>query len=187
MKRYAWLIPTIYILFLMLPIYWLVSMSFKTTNEILGSSPFFRRGSRSTITGQFSPTRAGIGDTSTRFSMYRSTPLSRWQPLCRQHTHFPGTGFWATNICSSGCSPIEWRLQRSLPCRFSSSIPQSTCSIHISLLPLLTRCSTFRLPFGYLKALCPEFQGNLMRPPMWMDTRFPRFSHEFSFPRSVPG
>ncbi len=30
------LIPILYILFLMLPIYWLVSMSFKTTNEILG-------------------------------------------------------------------------------------------------------------------------------------------------------
>ena len=29
------LIPLIYILFLLLPIYWLISMSFKTTNEIL--------------------------------------------------------------------------------------------------------------------------------------------------------
>jgi glycerol transport system permease protein len=33
-KRY--LIPAVYILFLMLPIYWLLNMSFKTTNEILG-------------------------------------------------------------------------------------------------------------------------------------------------------
>ena len=41
MKRLSWLIPTIYILFLMLPIYWLVSMSFKTTNEILGSFTLF--------------------------------------------------------------------------------------------------------------------------------------------------
>jgi len=31
-----WLTPTLYILFLMLPIYWLLNMSFKTTNEILG-------------------------------------------------------------------------------------------------------------------------------------------------------
>ena len=31
-----WLLPTIYITFLMLPIYWLLNMSFKTTNEILG-------------------------------------------------------------------------------------------------------------------------------------------------------
>ncbi|MCB1871561.1 MAG: carbohydrate ABC transporter permease [Gammaproteobacteria bacterium] len=35
--RIKWLVPTLYILFLMLPIYWLVSMSFKTTNEILGA------------------------------------------------------------------------------------------------------------------------------------------------------
>ncbi len=31
-----WLVPTLYIFFLMLPIYWLLAMSFKTTNEILG-------------------------------------------------------------------------------------------------------------------------------------------------------
>ncbi|MGI9524393.1 MAG: carbohydrate ABC transporter permease [Hyphomicrobiaceae bacterium] len=37
MRRFTWLVPTIYILFLMLPIYWLINMSFKTTNEILGS------------------------------------------------------------------------------------------------------------------------------------------------------
>ena len=41
MRRFAWLVPTVYILFLMLPIYWLVSMSFKTTNEILGGFSFF--------------------------------------------------------------------------------------------------------------------------------------------------
>ena len=35
MRRAGWLIPTLYIVFLMLPIYWLLSMSFKTTNEIL--------------------------------------------------------------------------------------------------------------------------------------------------------
>jgi glycerol transport system permease protein len=37
MLRYKYLLPTIYIIFLMLPIYWLVNMSFKTTNEILGT------------------------------------------------------------------------------------------------------------------------------------------------------
>ena len=37
MKRFVWLAPTLYILFLMLPIYWLINMSFKTTNEILAS------------------------------------------------------------------------------------------------------------------------------------------------------
>ena len=36
MVRVKWLVPTIYIVFLMLPIYWLLNMSFKNTNEILG-------------------------------------------------------------------------------------------------------------------------------------------------------
>jgi glycerol transport system permease protein len=31
-----WIVPTLYILFLLVPIYWLLNMSFKTTNEILG-------------------------------------------------------------------------------------------------------------------------------------------------------
>jgi glycerol transport system permease protein len=37
MRKVVWLAPTLYILFLMLPIYWLLNMSFKTTNEILGA------------------------------------------------------------------------------------------------------------------------------------------------------
>ena len=37
MRKIVWLVPTLYILFLMLPIYWLLNMSFKTTNEILGA------------------------------------------------------------------------------------------------------------------------------------------------------
>ncbi|MFP3920491.1 MAG: carbohydrate ABC transporter permease [Dichotomicrobium sp.] len=36
MRSWRWLVPTLYIIFLMLPIYWLMNMSFKTTNEILG-------------------------------------------------------------------------------------------------------------------------------------------------------
>jgi glycerol transport system permease protein len=35
--KLRWLVPALYIAFLLLPIYWLVSMSFKTTNEILGA------------------------------------------------------------------------------------------------------------------------------------------------------
>ena len=43
MKRVSWLVPTIYITFLMLPIYWLLNMSFKTTNEILGTFSLWPR------------------------------------------------------------------------------------------------------------------------------------------------
>ena len=37
MTRFKWLVPTIYIVILMLPIYWLVNMSFKTTTEIINT------------------------------------------------------------------------------------------------------------------------------------------------------
>ena len=37
MRSFKWLAPLLYIVFLMLPIYWLLNMSFKTTNEILGA------------------------------------------------------------------------------------------------------------------------------------------------------
>ena len=41
--RVKWLAPTLYIVFLMLPIYWLLNMSFKTTNEILGDFTLWPR------------------------------------------------------------------------------------------------------------------------------------------------
>lgn len=37
MKSFKWVAPLLYIVFLMLPIYWLLNMSFKTTNEILAA------------------------------------------------------------------------------------------------------------------------------------------------------
>src|SRR5215471_10913409 len=37
MRRINWLLPFVFILFVLAPIYWLLNMSFKTTNEILGS------------------------------------------------------------------------------------------------------------------------------------------------------
>jgi len=43
MRRFTWIVPAIYILFLMLPIYWLLNMSFKTTNEILGTFSLWPR------------------------------------------------------------------------------------------------------------------------------------------------
>jgi glycerol transport system permease protein len=39
----SWLVPTLYIVFLMVPIYWLLNMSFKHTNEILGGLTLWPR------------------------------------------------------------------------------------------------------------------------------------------------
>ena len=43
MRRLSWLVPLLYVLFVLVPIYWLLNMSFKSTNEILGSFTLFPR------------------------------------------------------------------------------------------------------------------------------------------------
>ena len=40
-SRWWWLVPTLYILFLLVPIYWLINMSFKTNEEIVSSLTLF--------------------------------------------------------------------------------------------------------------------------------------------------
>jgi glycerol transport system permease protein len=39
--RFSWVIPTFYILFLLLPIYWLINMSFKTNEEIISTMTIY--------------------------------------------------------------------------------------------------------------------------------------------------
>ncbi|MCP1209317.1 carbohydrate ABC transporter permease [Devosia subaequoris] len=41
--RLGWLVPTLYILFLMLPLYWLINMSFKNNQEITGAFSLWPR------------------------------------------------------------------------------------------------------------------------------------------------
>ena len=43
MKRLSWIVPALYILFLLAPIYWLVNMSFKTNAEITGAFALWPR------------------------------------------------------------------------------------------------------------------------------------------------
>ena len=68
--RARFLVPALYIIFLLLPIYWLLNMSFKTTNEILGGFTLGRTTSRSTTTGRSSPIRPGTMAMSTRSPMW---------------------------------------------------------------------------------------------------------------------
>ncbi|MDO9306880.1 MAG: carbohydrate ABC transporter permease, partial [Mesorhizobium sp.] len=42
-SRFWWIVPTVYIIFLTLPIYWLVNMSFKSNQEILGAFSLWPR------------------------------------------------------------------------------------------------------------------------------------------------
>ena len=66
-KRHV--LPIVYILFLMLPIYWLLAMSFKTTNEILAGFSLFPQ--TFTLQNYRVIFRPGTGAISTRSSMFR--------------------------------------------------------------------------------------------------------------------
>ena len=77
MRRLTWLVPTLYIIFLMLPIYWLLNMSFKTTNEILGTFSLWPQEFTVANYARSSPTRPGTWATSTRSPTSPSTRCCR--------------------------------------------------------------------------------------------------------------
>ena len=56
-SKFWWLVPTIYIVFLILPIYWLINMSFKTRPAM---SPFFRKSAGSDVTKLTAPARPSL-------------------------------------------------------------------------------------------------------------------------------
>ena len=74
--RARYLVPAIYIIFLLLPIYWLLNMSFKTTNEILGGFTLWPHSfTLDELPRSSSPTRPGTTATSPRSNMWSSTPI----------------------------------------------------------------------------------------------------------------
>ena len=69
-RSFSWIVPTIYIIFLLLPIYWLVNMSFKTNTEITGAFSLYPHARRCATMLSSSPIRPGITAISTRSSMW---------------------------------------------------------------------------------------------------------------------
>ncbi len=101
--RFSFLVPTLYIVFLLLPIYWLVNMSFKSNTEILGTFSLWPQ----------SPTIRNYMVIFTDPSWYKgyinsiiyvvlNTVISVAAALPAAYA-FPAIGFSATSICSSGC------------------------------------------------------------------------------------
>jgi glycerol transport system permease protein len=98
-----WIIPALYILFLMLPIYWLVNMSFKTTNEILGGLTFFPNDfTLDNYRTIFTDPTWYMGYVNSLIYVTLNTVLSV-AVACLRLTRSRATAFWATSTCSSGC------------------------------------------------------------------------------------
>jgi ABC-type glycerol-3-phosphate transport system permease component len=120
------LIISAFLVFLLLPIYWLVNMSFKTNGEIVSTMTLWPHQptianymriftDESWYSGYINSLKYVLINTVISISV--ALPASR------------ATASSATSICSSGCCRIGWRRRRSTRCRSSTSIRRSACSI----------------------------------------------------------
>ncbi len=100
-SRFWWLVPTLYILFLMLPIYWLVNMSFKTNQEILGPSRSFRTTDAAELRGDLHGPSWYKGYINSIIYVVMNTVISVSVALPAA-TRFRATASSATSTCSSG-------------------------------------------------------------------------------------
>ncbi len=99
------LIPLlIYILFLLVPIYWLLNMSFKSNTEILGGLTLwphdFTFHNYKVI---FTDPSWYTGYLNSLYYVSLNTVISLGVALPQRPMRFPATGFWGTSTCSSGC------------------------------------------------------------------------------------
>jgi hypothetical protein len=118
-----WLVPGLYILFLMLPIYWLINMSFKTNQEILSTFTLFP--AEPTLHNYaviFTDASWYSGYINSLIYVGMNTVISICVPHCRRPTPSRDTGFSATSTCSSGCCQTGWHRRLCSCCRSSSSI-----------------------------------------------------------------
>jgi ABC-type sugar transport system, permease component len=120
-SRFWWLIPTLYIVFLMLPIYWLINMSFKTNQEIVGPITFWP--ANPTLRNYaviFTDPSWYSGYINSIIYVVLNTIISVIVALPAAYA-FSRYRFLATSTCSSGCSPTAWRHRRCSRCLSSSS------------------------------------------------------------------
>ena len=154
MMRLRWLVPTLYIIFLMLPIYWLLNMSFKTTNEILGGFGLFPRNftvdsyveiltNPVWYNGYIASISYVVINTiiSVTVALPAAYAFSRYRFLGDKHLFF-----W---LLTNRMAPPA-----ALPCRSTSSIRQSTCSTRPGLSRWHIAFSTSRWRCGFSKASC---------------------------------
>ena len=94
----------LYIVFLLLPIYWLVSMSFKTTNEILGAFTLWpQQFTLENYRKIFTDPTWYCGYLNSMIYVAMNTVISRHWRRCRRPMRSRATASSATSTCSSGC------------------------------------------------------------------------------------
>ena len=160
------IVPIVYILFLMLPIYWLVAMSFKTTNEILGGFSLFPQvWTLENYRVIFTDPTWYWGYINSIFYVSLNTliSLAAALPAAYAFSRYRFVGdkhlfFW---LLTNRMAPAAV-----LRCRSSSSIRRSGCSTPTLPSRLRTACSTSLSPSGSSKGSCRRCRRNWTRQPM---------------------
>ena len=169
-------VMTLYLLFLLLPIYWLLNMSLKTNEEILSgfsmwpdnltfanyvtifTDPSWYSGYINSITYVVMNTAISI-----TVALPAAYAFSRYRFLGDKHLFF----WLLTN-------------RRSSRCRSFSCTARSGCSTRTSPWPWRTACSTCRWRYGFWKASCPACRKRSTRRPTSTVTASPASSPESS-------
>ena len=184
--RLRYLVPSIYILFLMLPIYWLLNMSFKTTNEILGhftlwpsnftldnyakifTDPTWYRGYINSLEYVVINTVLSVS-----VALPAAYAFSRYRFLGDKHLFF-------------------WLLTNRMAPAAVFALPFFQLYSAVGLFDTPSRshspthCSTFPWRYGFSKASCRACRRNWTRPPMSTATPSGASSSRSSCRRSLP-
>ena len=175
------IVPLLYILFLMLPIYWLVAMSFKTTGEILsGFSLFPQTWTLDNYRVIFTdPTWYwGYINSITYVSINTVISVIVALPAAYAFSRFSFLGdkhlfFW---LLTNRMAPAA---VFALP--FSSYIRLLVCLIRIWRWRWRIACSIFLWRSGFLKVSCNQFPKSWMKLPMLMAIPSPAFLSRYLF------
>ena len=188
MRSFKWLAPAIYIVFLLLPIYWLLNMSFKTTNEILGAFSLWPQDftlanyrkifTDSTWYGGYLNSLAYVA-VNTVLSVAAALPaayaFSRYHFLGDKHLFF-----WL--LTNRMAPPAVFALPFF---QLYSALHLFDTHIAVALAPL--PCSTSRSRSGSWKASCRGCPRSWTRPAYVDGYSFPRFFVKIFIPTITAG
>ena len=167
MKKIKWLVPTVYIIFLMLPIYWLLNMSFKTTTEIINVYSLWPKDF--TLENYVT-----IFTDSTWYMGYvNSITYTVFNTIISVSAALPAAYAFSRYKFLGDKHLFFWLLTNRMapPAVFALPFFQFYSSVNL----------IFHLQFGYWKVLCLLFQKSWMKRPMSMGIHSEDFSSKYLF------
>jgi len=182
------IVMVLYLVFLMLPIYWLVNMSLKTNTEILGGFSLWPRDLTFANYAKILGDPAWyMGYVNSIIYVSMNTVLSVAVALPAAYAFSRYRFMGDKHLFVLAADQSHRRRQPSLPCRSFSFIRPWGCLIPISRWRWRIRCSTCRWRFGSSRGSCAACPRKSTRPPISTAIPFPRFFVKIFMPLIASG